>query len=364
MKKAILRLRDGKEFEGIPFGGEINLQCSEVVFNTGIPGYQEILTDPSYQGQIVTLTSPMIGNYGIVRSDGESSSVKATALIIKKLYTGPVMEGREKLDEYLKKENIPALEGVDTRALTLHIRNHGSQNGILFYPEDRKEAIEKLESFPLITERDLISEVSVKTIVKNPVFEGRTLPPENGSKTFLLIDYGIKESIIEEFYKRNVSILMAPPTVTKEEIFKLKPDAVFLSNGPGDPAYLKDAIDLAKSLIGTIPLMGICLGHQLITHALGGKTVKMLFGHHGSNQPVKDLISGKTFVTAQNHGFMSDRDTLPKNVKIWFVNADDDTIEGLYENDLNVRSVQFHPEAAPGPEEAKSIFDEFVRWAK
>ena len=360
MKKAILRLKDGKEFSGIAFGAPISLECSEVVFNTGTPGYEEILTDPSYKGQIVVLTSPMIGNYGITVEDGESSGVKSTALIIKKLYRGTVMPGRLRLDEYLKKEGISALEGVDTRALTIHLRENGSQNGILFYEEDRKKAEEKLNSYPEITEIDLIDLVTVKENVYNPnLGEGRTLPPSSPDKHFALIDYGLKKSIIENFYKRNIAVTLMKATTKAKEVLSLNPDCLFLSNGPGDPALLKDAVALAKECIGKIPVEGICLGHQIITLALGGKTVKMKFGHHGSNQPVKDMDTGKTFVTAQNHGFMSDEKSLPDGIRIWMRNANDNTVEGLYDEKRKVYSVQFHPEAAPGPEDALWIFDYF-----
>ena len=360
MKKAILKLKDGKEFEGIAFGAPIYLECSEVVFNTGTPGYEEILTDPSYKGQIVVLTSPMIGNYGITVKDGESSGVKSTALIIKKLYRGTVMPGRLTLDEYLKKEGIPALEGVDTRALTIHLRENGSQNGILFYEEERKEAEEKLDSYPEITEIDLIDQVTVKENTYNPELgEGRTLPPSNPDKHFALVDYGLKKSIIENFYKRNIAVTLMKATTRADEVLEINPDCLFLSNGPGDPALLKDAVALAKGCIGKIPVEGICLGHQIITLALGGKTVKMKFGHHGSNQPVKDMDTGKTFVTAQNHGFMSDEESLPEGVRVWMRNANDNTVEGLYDEKKRVYSVQFHPEAAPGPEDALWIFDYF-----
>ena len=361
MKKAILRLKDGKEFEGQAFGAEIALEAGEVVFNTGTPGYQEILTDPSYKGQIVTLTSPMIGNYGITDSDSESSGVKATALIVKKLYRKKVMEGRISLDEYLKKEGIPLLEGIDTRALTLYLREHGSQNGILFYPEDRERAIQKLSSYPEITEINLIDQVCVRERVFNPdLGEGFPCPPVNPGKHFVLVDYGIKKSIIACLYSRSVAVTLLPPNCTADDVFSEKADALFLSNGPGDPALLTDAIEMTKKCLGKIPVRGICLGHQIITHALGGRTVKMKFGHHGSNHPVKDMVTNKVFVTAQNHGFMSERSSLPENVFVWFENANDGSVEGIKCKNLDVMSVQFHPEAAPGPEEAQAIFDEFI----
>lgn len=361
MRKAILRLKDGKEFEGVAFGAELALKVGEVVFNTGTPGYQEILTDPSYSGQIVTLTSPMIGNYGIDILDSESSGIKATALIVKKLYRGNVMRGRASLDDWLKKEGVSAIENVDTRALTIYIREHGSQNGIIFYPEDREKANVLLDSYPDITQLDLIDGVAVKELSYNPVLgDGFHLPPQNPDKHLALVDFGIKRSIIDNFYKRNVAITLLPPTATSGDILSLGVDGLFLSNGPGDPAFLKDAIQMTKECIGKLPVLGICLGHQLITHALGGDTEKMKFGHHGSNHPVKDMFTGRVFVTAQNHGFMSRKDSLPDNVRIWFENANDGSVEGIVCEEKRVRSVQFHPEAAPGPEEAAAIFDTFV----
>ncbi len=364
-RKAILRLKDGREFNGTAFGAENGISIGEAVFNTGIPGYQEILTDPSYAGQIVTMTSPMIGNYGISENDNESSGIKAAALIVKKLYRGPVMAGRITLDEFMRRERITGIEGIDTRALTLHLREHGSQNAVIFTPEKRKEAEALLSSFPEITERDLIDGVSVKERIVNPdLGEGFEKAPEKPLKRFALVDYGIKRSIISCLYRRGAAVTLFPHTVTAEEILAEDPDALFLSNGPGDPALLTDATALVKALIGKLPIEGICLGHQIITIAIGGRTEKMKFGHHGSNQPVRDTVTGRTFVTAQNHGFMTVRDSLPSSTSIWFENADDGTVEGLYDETLNVRSVQFHPEASPGPEEAEAIFDVFMEKAR
>ena len=364
-RTAILRLKDGKEFQGIAFGSENPISIGEVVFNTGIPGYQEILTDPSYAGQIVTMTSPMIGNYGISAEDNESDGIKASALIVKKLYRGPVMDGRITLDEFMRRNGITGIEGIDTRALTLHLRDHGSQNGVIFHPEDRAKAEEILESFPSITERDLIDGVAVKKRIENPILgAGFENPPKNPSKNFALIDYGIKRSIIENFYKLGASVTLLPHTANADMVMKEKPSALFLSNGPGDPALLHDAVNLVKSLIGKLPIEGICLGHQIITIAIGGKTEKMKFGHHGSNHPVRDEITGKTFVTAQNHGFMTVASSLPPTTSIWFTNANDGTVEGLFDETLNVRSVQFHPEAAPGPEDGRWIFRTFMEKAE
>ena len=365
MKTAYLRLKDGTEFRAKAFGAPIALEAGEVVFNTGIPGYQEILTDPSYSGQIVVLTSPMIGNYGISDEDDQSSGVKATALIIRKLYRGKTPEGRKSLDDYLKESGIPALEDLDTRALAIHLRDHGSQNGIIFEEKDRQKAIEKLDVFPEITERDLIDGVSVKNRMHNPTLgKGFAEPPHNGIRKFAVVDYGIKRSIINELYRRGAEVTLFPHTATADEILASKPDALFLSNGPGDPALLADAVKLARSCIGRIPVQGICLGHQIITLALGGKTVKMKFGHHGSNHPVRDNLTGRTFVTAQNHGFVADPASLKDGAEIWMTNANDGSVEGIRNEKLNVRSVQFHPEAAPGPEDAQFIFDIFMEKAE
>ena len=364
-RQAILRLRDGKEFTGTAFGAEGVIAIGEAVFNTGIPGYQEILTDPSYAGQIVMMTSPMIGNYGIAETDSESSGIKAAALIVKKLYRGPVMEGRITLDSFLRKNGITGIEGVDTRAITLHLRDHGSQNAVIFPPDKRAEAEALLASFPLITERDLIDGVSVKHAVKDPdLGEGFEKAPKNPRKHFAVVDYGIKRSIISCLYRRGASVTLLPHMAKAEDILALDPDALFLSNGPGDPALLTEAVEMVRALIGKLPIEGICLGHQIITIAIGGRTEKMKFGHHGSNQPVRSALTGRTFVTAQNHGFMTVRDSLPETTSIWFENADDGTVEGLFDETLNVRSVQFHPEAAPGPEEAEAIFDTFMEKAR
>ncbi len=359
MHKGYLLLKDGTQFEGNLFGGSA-IAAGEIVFNTSMTGYSEILTDPSYNGQIVLMTYPLIGNYGVDILWNESSSIKATALVVKELYTGAIPEERITLEEFMKRENIPGITGVDTRALTLHLREHGSQNAIICKEEELEEARKLLAAFPSITERDLIEGVSVKKITPSPFLgEGFLAAPEKPAKSIAVVDFGIKRSIIENFYKRNIAVTLFPPTFKAEDIIGAF-DMLFLSNGPGDPALLQDAVAEVKKCIDKLPVCGICLGHQLITWALGGRTVKMPYGHHGGNHPVKDLDTGKTFVTAQNHGFMSDMDSLSENVHLWFVNANDNTVEGLYCTEKHVRSVQFHPEAAPGPQDASWIFDAFI----
>ncbi len=360
MEKGCLLLSDGQLYEGMLFGSA-GLCCGELVFNTSMSGYPEILTDPSYNGQIVLMTYPLIGNYGVDENWNESCGINATALVVKKLYQGPLPPGRISLDEFLSRHGRCALAEVDTRDLTLHIRRNGSQNAVIFPKELEKQARDLLKTFPSITERNLIEGVSVSRATTNPdLGEGFVSAPSKARYSIALADFGIKRSIIENFYRRGASVTLLPPDFTAEEVLGKGFDLLFLSNGPGDPALLQDAVSNVRQCIGKLPVCGICLGHQLITWALGGRTVKMVYGHHGGNHPVKDLDTGRTFVTSQNHGFMSDMDSLPESVHLWFVNANDNTVEGLYDSSLKVRSVQFHPEASPGPQDATWIFDKFL----
>ena len=355
MEKGYLLLSDGQLYEGKLFG-VTDICCGELVFNTSMSGYPEILTDPSYNGQIVLMTYPLIGNYGVDENWNESCGIKATALVVKRLYQGPLPPDRISLDEFMKRYGRCGITDVDTRSLTLHVRRNGSQNAVIFPEGKESQARELLKTFPAITERNLIDDVSVK--------DSKTLPSENPTCRIALADFGIKGSIIENFQKRGASVTLLPPTFKAEDVLGKDYDMLFLSNGPGDPELLQDAVSQVKKCLGKIPVCGICLGHQIITWALGGRTKKMAYGHHGGNHPVKDLDTGKTFVTSQNHGFMSDMESLPKSVHLWFVNANDNTVEGLYDSSLKVRSVQFHPEAAPGPQDATWIFDKFLEELK
>ena len=361
MQKGYLLLSDGSLFEGKIFGSA-QICCGELVFNTSMTGYSEILTDPSYNGQIVLMTYPLIGNYGVDDSWNESCGIEATALVVRKLYEGPLPPGRESLESFMKRHSKCGITDIDTRALTLHIRDNGSQNAVIFPEGMEDEAKSVLSTFPKITERDLIEGVSVKKKTENPVLgKGFIEPPKSAKKTIALVDFGIKRSIVENMYKRNLNMTLFPPTFKSTDVLDKGYSMLFLSNGPGDPALLQDAVSQVRKCIGKIPVCGICLGHQIITWALGGKTVKMAFGHHGGNHPVKDIDTGKTFVTSQNHGFMSDRGSLTSDVHIWFENANDGTVEGLYDKEKHVRSVQFHPEASPGPQDATWIFDAFLK---
>lgn len=377
-----LVLEDGTVLKGKSFGaemplveklvpGKIDCAAGEVVFNTAMTGYHEILTDPSYTGQLVVMTYPHIGNYGCDDSWSEigfedtsrRSGVKPCGLITRSYYEGPVGIGRKTLSGFLKANGKYGITDIDTRALTLKLRDEGSLNGVVLAPKDKEElkeeeiaqALDYLKEFPSMTGRNLVKDVGTeKTVVENP----------DGKTHVVLYDCGVKANIIREYVKRDCKVTIFPSSVSASKILSQNPDLVMLSNGPGDPAMLSEQIETVKELIGKIPLCGICLGHQILSLALGAETFKMKFGHHGCNHPVRDEFTRKVFVTSQNHGFAVDKNSLPEGVDIWLVNANDDSIEGIIHKDLNIQSCQFHPEAAPGPEDSAWIFDAFIRGVK
>lgn len=362
MQEGYLLLASGEVLPGRLFGDTSASAVGELVFNTSMTGYPEIMSDPSYNGQAVLFTYPLIGNYGCDPAWNESDGVKVSALVVKKLYRGALPPGRISLDEALSKAGVIGIEGIDTRALTLSLRDEGCRNAVVCTEEGLADALSRLKAFPQITERDLISAVAVKERVDDPVLCGDfPSPVKDGRFRIAVVDFGIKNSIIASFYRRGVSVSLLPPTFKAEDVLSGGFDMLFLSNGPGDPALLQDQIAQIAKCIGKIAVCGICLGHQLITWALGGRTVKMTYGHHGGNQPVKDLDTGRSFVTAQNHNYMSDMSTLPDDVHLWFTNANDGSVEGIYDKKRHVRSVQFHPEASPGPNDGLWIFDEFLK---
>lgn len=381
METTFLILEDGTTFTGKGFGKraphyrELDTKSlfGEAVFNTSMCGYQQILTDPSYHGQMVVMTSPHIGNYGCEPLFSESThcplAVPASALVIRSLYEGPLPPERVSLDAFMKEAGVCGIQGVDTRALTLHLRLGGSCNALMLHSEhpsltapEKAKALQVLRSLPLISERNLIEGVSVRETLVDPPSSVPT--PTSPILRFALVDFGIKASIIAELYRRNVAVTLLPSTSTANEVLSKSCDALFLSNGPGDPMMLSDAVAMTKAVMGVLPTVGICLGHQILTLALGGKTTKMKFGHHGSNHPVRDLFTGRTFVTSQNHGFMSETSSLPSCVLPWFINANDQSIEGLWHRDKPIASVQFHPEASPGPHDGSWIFDRFITIAQ
>ncbi|MDC7221276.1 MAG: glutamine-hydrolyzing carbamoyl-phosphate synthase small subunit [Spirochaetales bacterium] len=391
--KDCLVLEDGTVYRGSAFGanppkalqltGEIPTVrfAGEIVFNTGMTGYHEILTDPSYTGQMVMMTYPHGGNYGDDSAWSETGEeagrdlreIKCSGFILRSLYTGPVPHGRETLDAFLKRENICGISGIDTRGLTLRLRDKGSCNGIIVTPEgeelsaEEKNAIDNyFKSLPSMEGANLIGEVGTGEACECELKDAvpaavQTLTPiKEESAHIALLDCGLKANILREFQQLGCRVTLLPSTATAEEVKKTGAQALFLSNGPGDPAPLEAQTTLVKDLLGEMPILGICLGHQVISQALGAKTYKMKFGHHGCNHPVRDEVTGRVFVTSQNHGFAVDPESLPKGVNVRFVNANDGSVEGIEMPEKKVLCVQYHPEAAPGPVDSSWIFQAFL----
>ena len=355
--QAILALEDGQVYKGESFGatGE---RFGEVVFNTSMTGYQEILTDPSYKGQIVTMTYPLIGNYGVNEEDVESRKPFVEGFVVKeysKIFSN--WRSKKSLGDYLKDNGIVGIEGVDTRTLTLHIRQAGAMKAVLSTTDtDEQSLIQKAKDSRGLLGIDLVKEVAC-----SKKYEWNN----SGKYKVVVLDCGVKLNSLRELAKKNCKVIVVPASATSKEILELKPDGVLLSNGPGDPAALPYVVKTVQELLGKVPIFGICLGHQMLGQALGGKTYKLKFGHHGGNQPVKDIRTGKVAISVQNHGFCVDIDTLnKKEVELTHVNLNDDTLEGMRHKRLPVFSVQFHPEAAPGPHDAEYLFAKFVEMMK
>lgn len=350
-KKAYLILEDGTIFEGKSFGAEQDC-VGEVVFNTGMTGYQEILSDPSYYGQIVTLTYPLIGNYGINRDDFESLDPKVTGLIVKEHCLVPNHWRQEMtIDELLKEKNIPGIYGIDTRKLTRLIRQHGTMKGTLVTGDmiNQEQALAKLKQTEL--PRDQVARVSTKNPFHCPGRDFRVV----------VIDYGSKTGIVRELANRHCDIRVLPHDSTAHQVLQLKPDGVLLTNGPGNPEDVPEAIETVKELLGKVPIFGICLGHQLLALACGAKTEKMVFGHRGSNHPVLNLETNMTMMTSQNHGFTVCHDSVKNTrLEVTHIAVNDGSVEGLKHLDVPAFSVQYHPEASPGPEETEYLFDDFM----
>ena len=355
--KAVLALENGKIYRGISFGatGE---RYGEVVFNTSMAGYQEILTDPSYKGQIVTMTYPLIGNYGVNDEDVESRRLFVEGFVVKECSKiASNWRSKKSLGDYLKENNILGIEGIDTRALTLAIRQSGELKAVISTTDtDEVSLVKKARQ-----SRGLLGIDLVKEVVAPKRYDWN----EKGRYRVVAIDCGIKFNQLRELAKNNCKVTVVPANTRSQEILSLKPDGLLLSNGPGDPAAVPYVVVTTRELMGKLPIFGICLGHQMLGQAFGGKTLKLKFGHHGGNHPVKDLKTGKVAITVQNHGFCVDIDTLNKNdIEVTHVNLNDQTLEGMRHKKLPIFSVQFHPEASPGPHDAEYLFGKFVEMMK
>jgi carbamoyl-phosphate synthase small subunit len=367
VKPAVLALADGRVFRGEALGaaGEAD---GEVVFNTSMTGYQEILTDPSYRGQIVVMTYPLIGNYGINDEDVESRRPWVNGFAVKEASASPSSwRARRTLHEYLSDTGVVAIQSIDTRALTRHIRDHGAQEGIISSVDgDERRLVERARALPGLVGRDLVAEVTVDTpfawtdgvwTLDHGYEEG----PKSQRFRVVAYDSGIKHNILRQLTAAGCAVTVVPANTPAEAIRDMRPDGVFLSNGPGDPEAVPYQVESVRGLLGHVPVFGICLGHQILGLAAGGRTYKLPFGHHGANHPVKDLLTGRVEITVQNHGFAVDPTSVEeRGWEITHVNLNDGTCEGMRHRELPVFSVQYHPEASPGPHDANYLFARFT----
>jgi carbamoyl-phosphate synthase small subunit len=366
MTPALLVLRDGRVFRGEALGA-VGETAGEVIFNTAMSGYQEILTDPSYRGQIVTMTYPLIGNYGVNEADVESRRPWVSGFVVKEASAyASSWRGRVSLDDYLKAHDIVGIRGIDTRALTRHLRDHGAQEGIISSAERDVETLRaRARRLPGLVGRDLVREVTSdapftwREGVWDPARGYTSAPP--GRFTVVAYDAGIKLNILRQLASAGCEVTVVPATTPAAAVLERRPAGVFLSNGPGDPEGVPYLIEAVRELLGRVPVFGICLGHQIMGLAAGGRTYKLPFGHHGANHPVKDVATGRVEITAQNHGFAVD----PASVEAsgWeptHVNLNDGTCEGLRHREWPAFSVQYHPEASPGPHDANYLFHRFT----
>jgi carbamoyl-phosphate synthase small subunit len=354
-KPALLALEDGRTFRGRSWAAE-GETCGEMVFNTSMTGYQEVLTDPSYAGQIVCMTYPLIGNYGVNSEDEESSRPWVEGFVVREASRmASSWRAQETLDSYLTRWNIVAIEGIDTRALVRHIRDKGAMRACLSTTDlDESTLVAKARRSPRMENRELASVVTTK--------QSYEVVPE-GEERFHVVcyDFGVKRNSLRELARLGCRVTVVPASTRSEEVLALSPDGIFLSNGPGDPASMNSEVEEIKRLLGArVPTFGICFGHQLLGRAFGGKTFKLTFGHRGGNQPVKDLALGGVEITSHNHGFAVEADSLPAEVEVTHINLNDRCVEGMRHKTLPVVSVQYHPEAAPGPHDAEHHFQRFI----
>lgn len=371
---AILALEDGRFFHGTSFGST-GTTTGEICFNTSMTGYQEVITDPSYRGQIVSMTYPQIGNYGINPEDAESSQPHIRAFVIGELCRTPSnWRSNQPLDAYLASHGVLGIEGIDTRALTKHLRSLGAMRACVTTELSADQAVEAARNSPSMKGMDYVKEVStpkaylwsdesrrwiLPNVSTNQPGPYEELPPVK--HRIVAYDFGIKFNILRSLRQSGFEVEVVNSTTSAAEVLAKNPDGIFLSNGPGDPAALDYIHNELRQLIGKKPIFGICLGNQLLAHAYGGSTFKLKFGHRGGNQPVKDLRTGQISITSQNHGFAVDPDSLPPEIEITHINLNDQTVEGMRHKTHPVFSVQYHPEAAPGPNDASYLFEEFSR---
>ena len=364
-RTAVLVLEDGSSYLGRTFAGD-GETYGEAVFNTGMTGYQEVLTDPSYKGQLLVMTYPLIGNYGINDDDMESFAVHMEGFIVREYQDQPSnWRAKKTLKAFLEEHGKIGIEGIDTRAVTRRIRTKGAMRGMISTrSRDVKKLLEKVRSYPGLIGQDLVQYVagSEPYLWKN----GRPQPIEGiadkkARHRVVVLDCGVKWGILRNLEKKGCEVIVVPALTTPQDILSFDPDGFLLSNGPGDPAPLTYAVDTVKALLGKLPIFGICLGHQILGQALGGKTEKLKFGHHGVNQPVKNIRTERIEITSQNHGFVVIKETLPSDTQASHINLNDNTLEGLYYPTLQACSIQYHPEASPGPHDAGYLFADFLR---
>ena len=367
---AYLVLEDGSVHRGESMGA-LAPGHGEVVFNTSMTGYQEVLTDPSYAGQLVTLTYPLVGNYGINPQDFESAKIRVAGFIVREHCDRPSHgQSNQTLDEYLKSQNIPGICGVDTRAITRRLRQHGVMMGLLT-TDSPEAAVAQLAEMPRYDDQDLVRTVTAEEQYRwsaaGPVpadpQSGDTLDRESLHR-ILVTDVGVKYNILRLLMERGCEVIAVPATTSAEDMLAMNPSGILLSPGPGDPQLLDYVVGNVQQILGRVPVMGICLGHQLVARALGGQTYKLPFGHRGGNHPVQDMSSGRVYITAQNHGFAVDPDTLPDGLEVSHINLNDQTVEGTRHRDMPLFTIQYHSEASPGPRDNEYIFDEFLGMVK
>ena len=367
---ALLALEDGRVFHGLAFGA-VGERTGEVVFNTSLTGYQEVLTDPSYKGQIVVMTNPHIGNYGVTPEDDESCRPFVEAFVVREV--SPLVSNwraQGDLSTFLKTYGVMGITELDTRALVRHIRSRGAMRGVLSATDpDADRLVTKARQSPSMEGLDLVQAVTCDAPyewTEGPLAGWQVLDRDLAGvqRHVVAYDFGIKHNILRLLADRGCRVTVVPATTSAYEVLAMQPDGVFLSNGPGDPAAVTYAVESIAELLGQVPIFGICLGHQLLALALGGQTYKLKFGHRGGNQPVKNLRTGRVEITAHNHGFAVAADSLPPEVEVTHVNLNDGCVEGLRHRELPAFSVQYHPEASPGPHDARYLFDRFVEMIK